>query len=302
MHRRALLVGLGSALTGCMETPDGRPTPTKLSPSSPEPNSELRIADLSVTTSTDQPDSRYVLKTVAFYSADAVERERASSDEPVVVRDVSSIDDPNVRSVIEQALRTDQWRGDSIPEGLSEVVDEVDFFTGVPSGETHTHVGLKLYRLDPDRPPALEFDATVSDEWVAEADPAALEYRLVNTGQETQEIFSGTVPPFGLVRAERSDGSGSILLWRDYEEEGCVSFTDRGVVVCGIGVKIPIEPDDSISRRYEVLPSTTSLHPDHTAPPGVGWYRWRDNLSYTPGHMEPGSTISMETAFELRRP
>jgi hypothetical protein len=292
MRRRALLVTLGGLATGCLGAPLGSPSTTE-SPS----NVEYQLTDLSATTSTERPTVKYVLKPMAFYSADAVERERDDSAKEVVVVDVADIEDPAVRDMIETAIREDAWRSNELPDGLAALVERVDFFTGVSTGATYTHVGLELYRLHPDRPPAIQFDASVTDEWVSSASPGALEFFLTNTGEETQEIFSGTVPPFGMVSAE---GAGDeFLLWRDYTDEGCVSFTDSGLAVCSIGVLTTIEPGEEISREYEVLPSTTDRQPDYTVPPGTGQYRITGTVGYSARHGAPGSTLQFDVGFTL---
>lgn len=297
MRRRAFLVTVGSLATGCLGAPSGSPSTTESpSPTSPS-NAEYQLTGLSVTTSTERPTVKYVLKPMAFYSADAVEREREDSAEEIVVMDVAEIEDPAVRDVIETAIREDAWRSNTLPDGLAELVERVDFFTGVPAGATYTHVGLELYRLHPDRPPAVQFDAYVTDEWVSPDSPGALELSLANTGQETQEIFSGTVPPFGMVSAEGT--AGEFLLWRDYTDEGCVSFTDSGLAVCSIGVITPLDPGGEISREYEVLPSATDRRPDYTVPPGPGRYRITGTVGYSANFGAPGSTLQFDVGFTL---
>lgn len=305
MQRRALLASLGGLAGGCLGAPasggstTASPTATVTSPTTgAASDAEYRIADLSVSTESERPDVNYVLETRAFYSADAVERERERLSDEVVVTDVSEIDDPAVRDVIEAALREGEWRGDEHPDGLADLVERVDFFTGVPKDDTYTHIGLELYELAPDRPPAIEFDAAIVDDRVAPESPGALEFSLANTGRETQEVFSGTVPPFGMVTAER-DG-GSFLLWRDYEDEGCYTFTDDGWFRCDIGIVTPIEPGEAVIRRYEVLPATTAIYPDLTAPPEPGRYEIAETVSYSTGSGAPSSTLAGRIEFELQ--
>jgi len=304
MRRRALLVSLGSLTTGCLSAPPGNPSansPSDSSPSMTTSDAEYQITRLSVTTSTDQPSVKYVLKPMAFYSADAVEREREESTEEIVVMDVSRIDDPAIRQAIETALRDEEWRSNTLPEGLTDLVKRVDFFTGSPVGDTYTHVGLELYRLHPGRPPAIEFDASVPDEQVSPESPGTLEFTLRNTGKETQEVFSGTVPPFGIVRAKRTTRGGEFLLWRNYEEDGCVTFTDDGMAVCSIGKITELAPDEELARRYNILPSTTEHYPDRTVPPGPGAYLMSDTLGYSTGNGAPGSKLTFAVNFTLDR-
>lgn len=316
MNRRTLLGAVAGLTTGCLGTDPRALSPTGESPSrvrerpsgtdeSPtdtarqEQGVEYRLTDLAVSASTDRPDAEYALEPTAFYSADAVESEREDSAEPVVVMDVSEVEDTEARTAVETALRKDSWRSDALPEDLADLVERVDFFTGVPSGATHTHVGLTLYRLHPDQPSPVAVDATVLDAQVSPGSPGAVEFALVNEGEQVQEVFSGTVPPFGLVRAEQGDGSGQFLLWRDYGEEGCVSFTEDGLLVCDVGKLTTLEPGQRVARQYEVLPSSTGHHPDYTAPPGPGLYRVDDELSYSPASGAPGSTLSFEVTFDL---
>ncbi len=313
MRRRALLATLGSLSAGCLgaappsgppsagtDAPAATPPPTAATPTATPPgDAEYRLTDLAVSTGTERPTARYVLETSAFYSAAAVQREEERTGEERVVRDVSELEDGPVRDAIETALRDGEWRADELPAGLAETVESVDFFTGIPADGTYTHIGLSLHRLHPDRPPALEFDAAVVDGWVAPDSPGAVELSVTNVGEERQELFSGTVPPFGLVVAEALEGGDGFLLWREYEAEGCVSFQDEGWVVCAIGIITEIDPGETISRRYEVLPSTTSAQPAHTVPPGPDRYQLTGQLSYDRGGGAPSSELGFDVRFTL---
>lgn len=322
MHRRALLAGIGTLSAGCLgasppESGDSKRTTTKTetitrtacdgrteatattSAGGTETGVEYRLTDFEVSTTTDGPSVEYVLETSAFYSGDAVEREEERTGEEQVVVDISEVDDPEVRSAIETAIRTGEWRSNTVPDGLSGTVERVDFFTGVSEDDTYTHVGLTLHHLDPDAPPAVEFDATVVDDLVSPDSPGAVELELTNASDTTQQVFSGTVPPFGMVFAEAVDGSGEFLLWRDYEEEGCIRFSDGSWIRCDIGKRTELGPCESIARRYRVLPSSTGHHPAFTVPPGTGTYRIGDSLSYSEGNRAPESELSFEAEFGL---
>lgn len=121
--------------------------------------------------------------------------------------------------------RFGEWRSNTLPDGLAETVDRVDFFTGVSQDDIYTHIGVTLYRFQPDRPPAVEFRATVVDSIVSADSPGVIALTLVNTSQSAQQVFSGTVPPFGMVGADAVDAGEEVLLWRNYEQEGCIRFT-----------------------------------------------------------------------------
>jgi hypothetical protein len=214
--------------------------------------------------------------------------------------DASEVPDAELRRVVSEAVVDGPWRSDALPDGLADLVERVDFFTA--DGRPYDRVGLELHRLHPDDAPAVAFDAAVSDQWVSPGSPGTVELSLRNTGDETREVFSGTVPPFGLVRAERRTADGEFLLWRDYEEQGCVTFTPDGTVICLIGVITPLRPGRTLTRRYDVLPPTTDHHPQLTVPPEPGDYRTRDALTHRGPGDGPESVLSYGVEFTLERP
>lgn len=326
MRRRALLAGIGALSAGCLGTAPPRAnrtasstsdsgTPTSVStdgcnetterptgePSTTAADGEYRLADLSASTSVDRPSVRYVLEPSAFYSGDAVEREAEETGEEQVVRDVSELED-DVRTAVETAVRTGDWRSDSLPNGLADTVQRVDFFTGVAQGGTYTHVGLTLYRFQPDRPPAVAFSARIVDEVVSQGSPGVVEFELTNRRNTTQYVFSGTVPPFGMLFAESAESDDRFLLWRAYEDEGCIRFTDDGWLSCDIGEVTELEPCESVSRRYQVLPSDTSHYPESTVPPGPGTYRVADSIDYYEERGAPESRLAFEVDLILGFP
>lgn len=324
MRRRALLASIGALPAGCLgispgsddgtPTPSGSRSPTRTpvetcdeptetptaEPSSrSEPDGEFRLTDLSTSTHTDRPSEPYLLESSAFYSADAVRREEERTGEQQVVREVSGIEDEAVRSAVETAIREGEWWADELPDGLAETVAEVDFFTGLREGRTHTHVGLTLHRLRTDGPPGLAFDARVVDGVVSPESPGAVELELRNQLRTTQHVFSGTVPPFGMVFAQAVDDPERFLLWRDYEDEGCIEFTDDGLLSCDIGIITDLEPCERLTRRYEILPSGTDRRPEYTAPSGPGTYRISDSVSYREEQRAPESSLSFEVEFTI---
>lgn len=251
MHRRALLVSVGALSAGCLgarpqrssdptSTPGKTDNPTQTSSCSGSTEStatganaesgtgEYRVTALGSSATTDGPSFEYVLEPTKFYSAGAVENEEEETGEDLVVKDVSAIEDDAVREAIVTAIRTGSWSSNTLPDGLADIVERVDFFKGASEDETHTHVGLTLHHLDPDRPPAIEFSATVIDDVVSPESPGAIELALKNTASTARSVFSGTVPPFGMVTTKVVEGDDKFLLWRNYEEEGCITFDEEG--------------------------------------------------------------------------
>lgn len=325
MRRRTLLAGIAALSTGCLGStspqtsstpsptkPDGSPTstatpscgsgtetPSTDSSDEPATEGEYWLNGLSQSTSTDRPSVKHVLEPSAFYSSDAVERKAERTGEEQVVTDISAVEDDEVRDAIETAIQTGEWRSNTLPDGLADTIERVDFFTGFPEGGTHTHIGFSLYRLRPDQPPAVEVNATIVDDSVSKESPGVIELELANRSSTTQTVFSGTVPPFGMVSAETVEGGGEFLLWRDYEEEGCITFTEDGWRRCDIGSMTELQPCQRITRRYEVLPSATTHQPKYTAPPGPGTYRINDSLNYYEENGAPESVLSFEVQFSL---
>lgn len=253
MRRRALLASLATLSAGCLGSgsSESSTTTTTAQTETPPataktetlgPNAEFAITDLDVSTRTDGPEFRYVLEPSAVYSEDAVERKETRTGEDQTVMAVSEIGNPAVREAVETAIEDGEWRSNDLPAGLADLVERVDFFTNGRTG-LGTHVGLTLHRLDPDAPPAIEFDASVVDPAVAPDDPGVVELGLTNVGPTPRKVFSGTVPPFGMVFAESTDGDDRLLLWRPYEEEGCIQFPDDGGWFrCDIGQVTELAP------------------------------------------------------------
>jgi hypothetical protein len=306
MRRRALLASLGALSTGCLGSGSSDPTAGRTeTPRSttdaetPEPNAEFELTDLAVSTRTDGPSVEYILEPSAFYSGDAVEREETRTGEERVVMAVSGISDASVREAVETAIADGEWRSNDLPDGVADLVERVDFFTGVRSDETYTHVGLELHRLDPDSPPAIEFDALAVDSFVSPGDPGVVELSLTNVSSEPRTVFSGTVPPFGMVFAEKTDGEDRFLLWRPYSEEGCIRLRDGDWMKCDIGKSTELSPGETVAREYEILPSTTENHPEFTVPPRPGRYRISDSVSHYEETGAPESELSFEMKFSL---
>lgn len=334
MHRRALLAAIGTASAGCLSTSSqnnpssqtttghpstgtGTPIPTAEhtrpscgsstkeqaeSPESPPENLEYELTQLSVSTATDRPSVKYILEPASFYSKDAVAREEERTSEKLTVVPISEVKSPEVRDAIETAILSGAWESNTLPDGLAETVERVDFFTGVSKDDTYTHVGVTLHRLNPNAPPAVEFDAYIADQFVAQESPGAIVFTLINRSSQPQEIFSGTVPPFGMLYANsESSGESRFLLWREYEKEGCFRYTEDGWTRCDIGKMTRLEPCESISRRYEILPNSTTHYPEETVPSSSGSYQTSGSISYSLGGGSPSSELSFEVSFQLER-
>jgi hypothetical protein len=304
MQRRALLAAVPPALAGCIASPPGSPTSTTTRDPGSEPDADLAVTDLSVATEKVRPEHRYLVRITKTYSADAV------ADEPgeQTVVDVSAVEDRAVRDTLKEVLSEGKVRRDEIPDGLRDTVERVDFFTWdatTAADATYSHWAVEVYEADPDRDPVVRFDADLVDDAVSAADPGAIAFSLENVGDRTWEVFSGTVPPFGVLWAgtvepasarETPDGD-RYLLWRDYEAEGCVRFSDDGrMISCDIGKITPIQPGETVEKTYELRPENpvgTPLEP--------GEYVVSDTLSYSRENQGPSEKVEWRVAFAVEK-
>jgi hypothetical protein len=314
MRRRTVLASVGSALlAGCLgsrstgrspsTTTDGLTTTTPTH-GTVRGSDGFAVSEFDVSTTKLAPPKRYYLRITEVYSTDAVDREAGEQ----TVRDVSEIDDPELKETVETILSDGKvWR-EGIPQGLRELTERVDFFTWEANPDpdaTATHWGIRVYRAHPERNPVVEFAAELVDDRVAPGDPGAIAFSVTNTGDRTQAVFSGTVPPFSVLWAEAPGGNDRALLWRDYAEEGGVSFGERDgesvLVTYDVGVTTPIAPGETVEKRYELRPGF-----DRDALTGYGFdapgrYVVAETLNYH-RHREsqgPSTEVDWSVEFEL---
>lgn len=291
MRRRAVLASASLALLGgCARAPTG--------------GQEFAVTDFNVSSEKVAPPNRYYLRITAVYSTDAVEREEGDP----VITDVSEIDDPEHRAAVEAVLSEGRvWRG-AIPQGLRELTERVDFFTWeakTDPDDTATHWAITVYRAHPDREPVVEFSAELLEDHVAPDEPGAITFSLSNTGEHTQAVFSGTVPPFSVLWADGPGSDDRALLWREYAAEGCVTFGEMGgeaeMMTCDIGVTTPIQPGETIERRYELRSGFDREAISDNAFDAPGTYTVVETLSYH-RHREdlgPRTEVDWSVTFDL---
>lgn len=292
MQRRALLATIPSVLAGCTTNPPANTTSSTTRTT--EPDASFVVTDFEVETEKVEPTDRYLIRITKVYSANAVANEPGTQ----TVVDVSDVEDPDVRAIIEDVLTQGKVRRDSVPDGIRETTDRVDFFTWnvtTSPDDTASHWAIEVFEAHPDREPILRFDAELTDHAVSPEDPAAITFSIENTGSEAQEVFSGTVPPFGVLWAE-SPGSDRYLLWRDYEDEGCVNFDDGHVVVCDIGIVTQVEPGDTVEKTYEIRPENPV-----GSPLQPGDYVVSDTLSYHEEPQGPSTELEWRVSFSVER-
>lgn len=145
---------------------------------------------------------------------------------------------------------------------------------------------------------ALNFDTAVKDWFVTPGDPGTLELGLRNRNSTSVTIPSGSVPPFEMIYADKTDGQGEFILWRPYTSDGCYHRMNEGWISCDIGVLTDIEPCQRLTRTYDILPSTTETYPEDTVPPALGDYQFGGTLRYKTDDGEDNQ-LSYRVAFTL---
>lgn len=293
MQRRALLAAIPTALVssaaGCIS---GQPGNTASTTQTTDPDASFVVSEFTVETEKVAPTYQYLVRITKVYSSDAVANE--PGDQTIV--DVSDIEDPDVRTVIKDTLRDGKLHRDSIPDGLLETTERVDFFTWnetTSPDDTASHWDIEVFKAHPDRDPVLRFDAELTDNVVSPNYPAAVTFSIENVRDTTQEVFSGTVPPFGVLWAD-GPGDERYLFWRDYQKEGCVNFQDDRVIVCSIGKITPVEPGRRIEKTYELRPENPV-----GSPLGPGDYAVTGTLTFHQQAQGPSTKVDWRVSFSV---
>ncbi|WP_267642759.1 hypothetical protein [Haloarchaeobius amylolyticus] len=315
MRRRNVLASLGATLVaGCTTTLTGDDPATTTTTAGDPPTdtpagtggttAEFTVSEFDLATTKVGPTKPYYLRITAVYSAEAVEREEGDQ----TVMDVSEIENPEHRAVVKEILSEGKLWREAVPDGLQALTERVDFFTweaNTDSDDTASHWGVAVYQADPDGDPALQFDAELVDDHLAPGDPGVIAFSLTNTGDQTQSVFSGTVPPFSVLFADGPRDDQRALLWRDYTEEGCVSFAEvdgeATLMTCSIGISTPVEPGETIEKEYELRPAFEHDALRELAFDAPGRYTVAETLSYERDGVGqgPSTEVDWRVEFEL---
>ena len=224
-----------------------------------------------------------------------VVRGRVDRDTGAVVLPVDDVEPIGTRALIREAIDDGDGYLVTASCALRRTIDRVDYFTT----DSPPDVGYEatLVPLDPDSL-SVRFDVELLDDDATADSPGAFELSVTNDGAEVVRPFAGTVPPFGTVYAERTDGE-RLLLWRAYEEEGCYRFTEDSATACSIGWKGKLEPGETIARRYELRVDAERSFHGRTDPPGTGAYHAEGSLAISREGADTGRTLRYGFAFGL---
>ena len=308
MNRRGFLAGCAGtigSLAGCLDaSPSSTTTPSSESEPPPTtstrtPPAEYRVTDLSTSADTERPPEQYILHITNIVSPEEIEYDDGfSGEEPVVVH-VADIENESIRDPIETAILDAGWQSRTEPSAdLVSFVKRADVFVIESDQRRETHFELELYHLTPT--PALAYDAEIIDETVQPGSPAILEFTLTNTSDVEMQVGEKNVGPFGVLWARQTTGTAQFLLWKDYDQESCVSVREDGVERCLSEPLMQLGPTETVSYQYEILPETTDHHPDRTAPPEPGTYSIGGEIRYEDVTYAPPSVFTHETELTIQ--
>ncbi|WP_276301002.1 hypothetical protein [Halorussus lipolyticus] len=248
------------------------------------------VSSFAVSTEKAAPEHRWVLTVTERYAPD----ERESIDGEVV--DLADLD-AEMSSFLRAAVSDDdgmtQRAGrDELPDGLSTTLDRYEAVTGFP--DTEDLCGFELWRRDPNRAPALAFDAELVDDRIAFGNPGRIELSVRNRSDERQSLFTGRHPPFGHQWAERTDTDRFVHLWHPDSPFG--HLDPLATSISAVGMHHPVEPGQTQTQAYELRAGDRSL--------AVGEYEVTNELDYRPADAPwsaPYSRVEWRVGFELGR-
>ena len=149
--------------------------------------------------------------------------------------------------------------------------------------------------------PQIEFKAGIVNKRIVKNSPGMIKFTLINNGSRIQYIASGIDFPFGPMTAEKSSSDEDFLLWQDFDDMCGIAIDERGIGHTNVGVSQPLQPGETVSSWYQILPESTSHFPNHTVPPGPGNYTcsgW--NIAWSENeHAKNKSKTSYAVDFSL---
>lgn len=238
------------------------------------------ISDFSYEALKVQPTGRHLVTTTAVIGEDAFDK-----------YDGDVVDVSDLPASVESALRTAIDEGgdasDTRPVEVLEYLDGYDYvycgdcrqLGGKPARYALTH--LQQY---PDRPPLVEFSATLRDPGITDESPGLVAFTLTNTSEMTVTVFGGQVAPFSLLRAASTDATAHFLLWRD--EFDRLGEKDGDVALDAVRVGTTIPPREQLTRVYSIDPAVAGFSP--------GRYEVDYSLSYHPREYRPKDPLPPE--------
>lgn len=210
------------------------------------------VVSLSATVERTAPDHRYTITDHRY--PDSAADDYSVIEYAALPEELRSVFDPG---------RAD-YTADTLPDGTREILSEYDLIDFGEDASTR-YVGFHLFETDLDSPPRLAVDAELLDSTAKANDPAVLEIRATNTGDDPCWIESGPPRPFGILRPEISSSGSSWrddpLLWTDTYEQSDDVQTDRWGIAGGHDVAVVSElaPGDSVSEQYEIQPKRLAV-------------------------------------------
>lgn len=247
------------------------------------PTGGYQLTEFEVSAHRTVPTQRYYVGVGGFFT------EEVSGVQTGAVVDISEVP-RREREALKRYL-TEHVGPVPIEEPSTEFVDlveTVDFVHWPEYPDTHKYFGTRLYRVDADEPPILQFDATLDDALVREDSPASLTFELTNVTGTERTVRQAFRAPFNFPTA-RTDPEcepprnpscerqcEGFRLWREeYVEEEYASPTGEWLggscFAVAIGDSIRLGERETVERTYTVPSFLPELEPgSYTARNTIG--------------------------------
>lgn len=146
----------------------------------------------------------------------------------------------------------------------------------------------------------LKFFADVEDKYISINDPADIEFVITNPSSRPMTVYSGVIPPFGVLTANVETESQNLTLWNDkYAENEGVS-TDFGVVTGQTKQEIStvLQPGEKRTETYRIrLRDYLPFVRTKDTPPTQ--FTIDEKLKYSPGDMSANLNLEYAVRFNI---
>lgn len=200
------------------------------------------VTDLSVTSEVNPPSYVVVLERVASQVAE---------DESVVhVQNLSADSADIVKAVVERR----RYEAADLSSEVESVTSKYDYVQWPESSRKGRYFGIAAVNVQLGTPNPLDFAVDVAERYVSIGDPTNIEFRISNRSSRPMAVYSGVIPPFGVLTADVESGSQRLVLWNDrYAENDGVS-TDLGAVTGKTKqeTSVVLEPGETRLEAYQI--------------------------------------------------
>lgn len=205
-------------------------------------NSVYEVSEFSFDFETEIPEYIILLERVASQVGD---------EESVVhVQDLSSESEDIVKEVIERR----RYETEQVPSEVESASSNYEYVQcdECERGGRYFDISVVNTQIKPQN--QLKFFADVADKCISISDPADIELGITNPSSRPMTVYSGVIPPFGVLTADIEAESQNLTLWNDeYAKNEGVS-TDFGVVTGQMKQEIStvLQPREKQVETYQI--------------------------------------------------